>query len=58
MLRWNGLQAQYHDRVKLGIKHKLNCVTMGKITDAIALPAPVPTPNRDAIEEFLRKDTE
>jgi hypothetical protein len=31
---------------------------MGKITDAIVLPAPVHEPNLDVIEEFLRKDTE
>jgi hypothetical protein len=58
MLRWNGLPAQYRDRVKLGIKNRLNRLIMGKMTDAKAMSASVPTPNLAAIEEFLRKDSE
>jgi hypothetical protein len=58
MLRWNGFPAQYRDRVKLGIKNKLNRLIMGKMTDAKAVSAPVPALNFAAIEEFLRNDTE
>jgi hypothetical protein len=58
MLRWNGLPAQYRDRVKVSIKNKLNRLIIGKRSDAKAVSAPVPTPNLEAIEEYLRKDTE
>jgi hypothetical protein len=46
------------DRVKLGIKNKLNRLIIGKLADAKAVPAAVLTANFEAIEEFLQNDTE
>jgi hypothetical protein len=54
----NGLPGKYHDKVKMGIKNKLNHLIVGKPTRLVTPPLPVPAPNHAAINRFLEDDTE
>jgi hypothetical protein len=58
MERWNGLPGKYHDRVKIGIKNKLNCLIVGKPTWPVTPPLPEPASNLAAINHFLKDDSE
>jgi hypothetical protein len=57
MERWNGLPGKYRDRVKIGIKNKLNRLIVGKPTRPVTPPLPVPAPNLAAINRFLEDDS-
>ena len=58
MEHWDGLPGKYRDRVKIGIKNQLNRLIVGKPTQLVAPPPPVPAPNLAAINRFLEDDTE
>jgi hypothetical protein len=58
MEQWHGLPGKYHDRVKIGIKSKLNCLIIGKPTRQVTPPPPVPARNDAAVNRFLEDYSE
>ena len=58
MERWNVLPGKYRDQVKMGIKNQLNRLIVGKPTQPVAPPPPVPALNLAAINRFLEDDCE
>jgi hypothetical protein len=58
MAQWNGLPIRYRDKVKTGIKNKLNRLIISRPKTPSTVTTPIHAPNKKAMEEFFENDSE